>query len=276
MVTQYVDQPPFMEMILQRIASEPSHSGHLFNLLAEAGLSSIYVAETLFRRKPISPIPSTGLASPSWLSSKLIEGTLLGECLAVACSGSGPTSPLLPLVNKFSQIPLAFCTKLSRSVFIIAKYFGLYLISCYLLCTAMCTYIFELLDRKWLFARSFDVDTIGDNHIFTVFNSAMMFTVLTGSLIFLLCLLPFIQFRYVILYYYNCLNLYNMNNVTSRPRTINLLLFPGIFAFPKRSPNLRQNKLVARIIMIISGRKRISVMNEFLCAREKNNNVLVK
>jgi len=184
-------------MLLQRASRDGQKAPRLIGLIVEAALSSEAVAAALYRRQPLglqSPAPS-GL----WGRSKLIENTLLAECL-VCVQNSDSKPEVVSLLSLFLGMPVAYSGNVDRCKFVMAKHFGLLVFAAYMMSTALGE--LELINFNSNLRRLNDIIPV------VVFDDFVQVEILLIIIIMIsLCIASFMHSRYIIPRYYACLNL---------------------------------------------------------------------
>jgi hypothetical protein len=79
LVVNYVDQPPFLGLVLHEAEASTANASVLKPLLAEAALRSSAVAGELLRLPPSVAQTPFVATNCSWSNSKLVEDSRLGE-----------------------------------------------------------------------------------------------------------------------------------------------------------------------------------------------------
>ena len=126
MITRYTDQPMFLDMLLQRASRDEQKASRLIGLIVEAALSSEAVAAALYARQPLGfQLPAS---SDLWRRSKLIENTLLAECLDCVWNYNSKREEV-SLLSSFVGIPVAYSGRVDRCRVLDGKTFGK-IISC--------------------------------------------------------------------------------------------------------------------------------------------------
>jgi hypothetical protein len=211
MITQYADQPMFLDMLLQRASREGQKAPRLISLIVEAALSSEAVAAALYARQPL------GLQSPAslglWGRSKLIENTLLAECLDFVrnCNSKQEEVSLLSL---FQGIPVPYSGHIDRCKFLMAKYLGRLVAVAYVTVTAVFQLEIFNLDKHFIGRVDFFYDIVK-------FQALFLFILVITAL---LCLSSLAQSRYIIPRYYACLNIPGAINKAENLEGIRFLL----------------------------------------------------
>ena len=273
MITQYVDQPPFLDMLLQRASQEAERAPRLIALIAEAALSSEAVAAALYSRQPLG-LRASGSSLCRWTQSKLIENTLLAECLDLGGSEL-KTDTDLRLVPLFMEIPVAYSGRVNRYEFVVAKHFGRLILGGYLLFIVLLE--FEIFRAHFVFRMEqhfiFHVPFIDSLFIDPLIQSPLE-TIAPLIVVLLISGLSVAQLQYVIPRYYACLNLSDAVRPTGNPELKNLkqpsfakkillsLRHPW-FLYNAENPERRVPVMVRPFV----GMARINKIDEFIAYR---------
>ena len=79
LISRNLDQPAFLDLTINQVMTQQPTDKHLLGLIAEAGLSSIAVAESLFMREPLTLSDEGSAMTSGWSQSKLIGNTLYAQ-----------------------------------------------------------------------------------------------------------------------------------------------------------------------------------------------------
>ena len=198
MITRYTDQPMFLDMLLQRASRDEQKASRLIGLIVEAALSSEAVAAALYARQPLGfQLPAS---SDLWRRSKLIENTLLAECLDCVWNYNSKREEV-SLLSSFIGIPVAYSGRVDRCRFLMAKHLGKLLVVAYMTVTALLELEFFQFKSRHLRDIVFRVSCLDSLAQYQV-EILLVAVVMMSS-----CITSFAQSRYIIPRYCECLNL---------------------------------------------------------------------
>ena len=195
LISRNLDQPAFLDLTINQVMTQQPTDKHLLGLIAEAGLSSIAVAESLFMREPLTLSDEGSAMTSGWSQSKLIGNTLYAQSLDYGieyCKENSGTD--IPLLRQFRRIEPMYVSKWDRFLCVASE--NLWPSGFILYAGLLLIYVPFMVTILGIVRRALTIKEFIPGAFLASGYFILYFTILT---------VPIVHAMYVIPYCYNCL-----------------------------------------------------------------------